>query len=112
MALLPDDEFEETNSSYLKALDVFENTVRIAFLIFGVSRNTARATRTMSITYSTIVCPVSSLTRSRLVSAASILVSILDLLSNLVWMLEPCLATLLIAETNWEVVNQASRIVK
>ena len=45
---------------YAKALDVLEKTCIIASTIFGDSKNSARATRTISITYSTIVWPFSS----------------------------------------------------
>ena len=46
---------------YANALEVLENTFMIALLRFGVSRNTASATRTINITYSTIVWPFSFL---------------------------------------------------
>ncbi len=46
---------------YLRALEVLENTVRMAFLMLGVRRKTAKATNTINITYSTMVWPSSSL---------------------------------------------------
>jgi len=45
-----------------KALEVLENTLMIALWMFGTSMNTANATKTISITYSTMVWPLWSLT--------------------------------------------------